>query len=211
MTQKRRGSVAHSAESGAEQFSHHRPDGGFQNPWPGDGRRGGGFLRWRWQRFVERSAPERPPRAALPVVPPGIDRPRAAADTLTVTWVGHATFLIQIGRLNVLTDPVWSERVSPVSWAGPKRIAPPGIPLEMLPPIDAILISHDHYDHLDAPTVRILTGRFGERLRWITPLGYEAWLARRGARNVEELDWHASATISHGVTSLAVTALPARH
>lgn len=212
MLLKRRGPRARRAGGIDAKLAHHRPGGGFCNPWPEeDVAHAGAFLRWRWQRLIQGTAPERPPRAALPILPPEIERPRGSESTLALTWVGHATFLIQIGRLNVLTDPVWSERVSPLRWVGPRRIVPPGVPLDLLPPIDAILLSHDHYDHLDAPTVRTLVDRFGERLLWITPLGYASWLARRGARNVEELDWHTSTDVTHGLTRLTVTALPARH
>lgn len=117
--------------------------------------------------------------------PPGPPPPRSVAD-LRVTFVNHATTLVQTSGVNVLTDPVWSERVSPVSFAGPKRVRPPGIRFEDLPPIDAVLVSHNHYDHLDVPTLRALQSRF--RCRILTPLGNAALMARYGI-DAEDLDW----------------------
>jgi N-acyl-phosphatidylethanolamine-hydrolysing phospholipase D len=81
------------------------------------------------------------------------DELRANQQAPTITWIGHSTFLVQIDGLNIVTDPHWGERTSPVSFAGPRRLVPPGIRFEDLPPIDAVVISHDHYDHLDASTV----------------------------------------------------------
>lgn len=125
-----------------------------------------------------------------------------------ITWVGHATFLVQLPGVNVLTDPVWSTRASPLRWIGPERLVPAALPFAALPPIDAVLLSHDHYDHLDSETVRRLHERFGERLTWVTPLGYAEWLARLGISRVAELDWWQDATFGGG---FRCTALPARH
>lgn len=96
--------------------------------------------------------------------------------------MGHATFLVQIGGINLLTDPQWSRRASPFQFVGPSRFVPPGLEWESLPPIDGVLLSHDHYDHLDSGTARLMRGRFGDGVRWFTPLGYRAWLRRRGNR-----------------------------
>src|SRR6185437_14346084 len=135
---------------------------------------------------------------AFPAVVPSFPTPRAPADALVVTWIGHSSFLIQIGGRNLLVDPVWSERASPLAWIGPRRWAKPGIPFAALPPIDAVLISHDHYDHLDEQSARQLN-RTGEGARgralgdlpplWIVPSGVGPWVAARGARAVVELDW----------------------
>lgn len=94
---------------------------------------------------------------------------RVSGDKLRVSFVGHASVLIQFGDLNILTDPVWSERCSPVSWAGPKRINPPGIDFDKLPKIDVVLLSHNHYDHLDLETLRLLKEKFDPLI--VTPLG----------------------------------------
>jgi N-acyl-phosphatidylethanolamine-hydrolysing phospholipase D len=115
----------------------------------------------------------------------------------TITWIGHSTFLVQLGGLNILTDPNWSDRVSPVSFAGPRRLVPPGLRFEDLPPIHAVVISHDHYDHLDETTVRRLEA--AHHPRFFVPLGMKALLADFGAHDVVELDWWQSATL-RGVT-----------
>lgn len=192
--------------------SHHVEGGGFRTPWAVDGAVRGfpDLLRWRRERQRNGVAPN-PPADAWPIGTPEIVRPAAPATELRVTWVGHATVLIQIGGLNVLTDPIWSRRASPLRFMGPARLTPPGIPFDSLPPIDAVLISHDHYDHLDAPTVRRIVEVHGERVHWITPLGYRRWLERRGARVVSELDWQQATGVSGGGAPLTVTALPAQH
>jgi N-acyl-phosphatidylethanolamine-hydrolysing phospholipase D len=155
------------------------------------------MARWMGGRLLHRPAPD-PGPGAFPLATPRIVE-RAATDEIRLTWVGQSTFLIQAGGLNLLTDPHWSDRASPARWIGPRRLAPPGIAWESLPAIDAVLLSHDHYDHLDEPTVRRLRERFGPGLVWITPLGYRDWLARRGVEAVTELDWWQETTLAGGV------------
>jgi len=190
---------------------HHRSDGGFRNPWHDAGERGfREFMRWRRERRGM-SLPPLPAASELPLATPDPGLPRCAPGEVRITWVGHATFLIQAGPFNVLTDPVWSDFASPVQGAGPRRLVAPGIAFDALPPIDATLLSHDHYDHLDAPTVRRLASRFGHDMLWITPPGYRHWLNRRGARNVRELDWWDTTRLDgHGAT-LTISACPAQH
>ena len=130
---------------------------------------------------------------------------RANGQEATVTWVGHSTFLIQIAGANILTDPIWSERTSPVRFAGPRRLVAPGLRFEDLPPIDAVVISHDHYDHLDAGTIERLVR--SHRARFFAPLGMKALLADFGARDVVELDWWETRTY-RGIT---FTCTPAQH
>ena len=120
--------------------------------------------------------------------------------------MGHATFLLQIVGWNVLTDPMWSERASPVTFAGPRRLSPPGVAFDALPPIDAVLLSHDHYDHLDDATVRRIAARWPDA-HWAAPLGVATQLRARGARHVAELDWWGGAALG----PLAVTCVPAQH
>ena len=173
------------------------PDGRYLNP---DGRTAGNSLGevWRmmregggtpWPRLV-RDAPEPPP--AVP--PPG----HAA-----ITLIGHASFLIRIaGGPTLLTDPIWSERCSPFSFLGPRRARAPGLALEALPSIDAVLLSHNHYDHMDIPTLRRLNAP-----RIVTGLGNAHILAGHGIRGAEELDWWGETRIGDAT----VTYLPAHH
>ena len=172
--------------------------------------RGGAFLRWRLERLRNPPPPD-PPAGSFPVVPHRAAQPRAPGDELRVTWVGQATALVQVGGLNVLTDPVWSRRASPVPWAGPARLTPPGIAFDELPPIDLVVLSHDHYDHLDDATVRRLHARHGDRLTWATPVGYRRWLARRGVAAVVELPWWERAELVLRGRRIELGALPARH
>ena len=130
---------------------------------------------------------------------------RANGHEPTLSWIGHATFLIQIGGVNVLTDPNWSDRASPLSFAGPRRLVPPGMRFEDLPPIHAVVISHDHYDHLDAPTIRRLTREHAPT--FFVPLGLKPWLLDHGARDVVELDWWEGKDFR----GLRFTSTPAQH
>ena len=129
---------------------------------------------------------------------------------LRVTWMGHSTSLVEIDGIRLLIDPVWDERASPNSWAGPKRFFPPPLALGDLPPIDAVLISHDHYDHLGAETVRSLAKMPSlKKTRWITPLGVDKILRNLGvdAARCMALDWTENATVG----PVTITALPTRH
>jgi len=128
---------------------------------------------------------------------------------IRLTWIGHATFLVQIPGLNLLTDPVWSDRSSPIGIAGPHRFVPPPMALDELPEIHAVLLSHDHYDHLDRPTIRALHRRFGDGCTWLAPLGHRAWLAAQGIRRVAELDWWGRAGLPGA--SFEAVCVPARH
>jgi len=183
--------------------------GGFA-AFPGGGGEDRGFrdlLRWQLQRLRHGREPD-PPPAAWHTASPDVAYGELSPGECRITWVGHATFLIQLPGANLLTDPVWSQRASPVSWLGPARLVPAALPFAALPEIDAVLISHDHYDHLDRPTVARLHERFGDRLTWVTPLGYADWLDRLGIARVAELDWWRAASFRDG---LVCTALPARH
>jgi L-ascorbate metabolism protein UlaG (beta-lactamase superfamily) len=131
---------------------------------------------------------------------------RDNAGAPTVTWVGHATLLLQLDGLNVLTDPQFSERASPVSFAGPRRLNPPGLAFEALPPIDVVVISHDHYDHLDRATVQRLAAT--HKPRFFAPLGFKAWFASIAVtEGVEELDWWQSRRVG----AVTFTLTPVQH
>ena len=129
---------------------------------------------------------------------------RANGSRPTVTWVGHATLLIQLDGVNILTDPIWSEHAGPLGF-GPRRLVPPGLRFEDLPPIHAVVISHDHYDHLDARTVQLLA--HVHHPTFFVPLGLKAWLTDRGVRDVVELDWWQA----HELRGVSFVATPAQH
>jgi L-ascorbate metabolism protein UlaG (beta-lactamase superfamily) len=159
---------------------------------------------WIWRLIFGSDWPAWPQITdGTPGEPPAARVPKGS---LFVTPVGHATFLVQLDGLNILTDPIWSDRCSPVSWAGPKRYRDPGIRFEDLPPIDAVLVSHNHYDHLDLPTLKRLAKK-GVR-RSITTLGNRDLIRGTGMSTVDELDWWQSVRISEEVT---VTLVPAQH
>ena len=129
---------------------------------------------------------------------PSPAHPRADGDRMLATWIGHATFLLQIGGLNVLTDPMWGTRASPLSFVGPARWVPAAPSLGELPPIDIVVQSHNHYDHLDRSTVRTLA-ELRPEATWFAPLGVAAILRRYGVPRVVELDWWESTTIGSAV------------
>jgi N-acyl-phosphatidylethanolamine-hydrolysing phospholipase D len=143
----------------------------------------------RARRALQQSLGRRPPRGrAFDVLANDGAELRANGTVATATWVGHSTFLIQLDGVNVLTDPHWGDRASPVGFAGPRRLVPPGLRFEDLPPIHAVVISHDHYDHLDETTVRRLAA--AHRPTFFVPLGIGAWLRGAGIDSpVVELDW----------------------
>jgi L-ascorbate metabolism protein UlaG (beta-lactamase superfamily) len=136
------------------------------------------------------------------------------ATGLRITWFGHSSSLVEIDGLRVLIDPVWDERAAPVQWAGPKRFFSPTIPLHDLPPIDVILISHDHYDHLGAGTVRTLAGMPAlAHTRWITALGVGSILTQFGLAPSRwtELNWTDNIQVPGSSGDITITALPGRH
>lgn len=166
-----------------------------------------GFLRGlRWFLFGER-APW-PTQIDSQVGPKPL--PRVNGEALRITWVNHSTFLIQTAGLNILTDPVWAERVSPVGWYGPQRVRQAGLRLADLPPIDLILISHDHYDHLDLDTLAQLVARDHPRLLY--GLGVEQQVGQSIARQGEALDWWQQREFQSAAGNvLRVTFTPAQH
>ncbi len=157
------------------------------------------FLRWQFSR---RAAPW-PDRVTLRAQAPP---PKPRGDEIVATWVGHATFLFQTARGNFLTDPVFSDRVSPVRWAGPRRVHPPGLLFESLPRIDAVLLSHDHYDHCDLTTLRRLAATHDPE--FLAPWRHRDLLAAAGARKIVELDWWQTHALGGGI---AATLAPTRH
>jgi L-ascorbate metabolism protein UlaG (beta-lactamase superfamily) len=150
----------------------------------------------------------RVPRGTLPSVDPLATWVKPPASGLRATWLGHSTVLIEIDGLRVLTDPVWGRRASPSQLAGPKRFQPVPVQLGAMPPIDLVLVSHDHYDHLDYPTIRDLAAR---DVPFVTSLGVGAHLEAWGVRpeRIVELDWWESHALPG--TGLVVTAAPSQH
>jgi L-ascorbate metabolism protein UlaG (beta-lactamase superfamily) len=149
------------------------------------------------------SIPAEAPRVVQRVAADFVEPP---ADGLRITWLGHSTLLVEIDGMRVLVDPVWGERASPFGWLGPQRFFPPPLPFDDLPPLDAIVISHDHYDHLDFPTIR----RFlSSDVPFVVPLGVGAHLEHWGvpAHRIIELEWWQEQTLG----SLRLVATPARH
>ena len=146
------------------------------------------------------------PSAPLPLVNPVARWAKRAETGLRVTWLGHSTLLIELDGVRVLTDPVWGVRASPLPFAGPKRFHPPPAPLDALPPLDAVIVSHDHYDHLDRPTIRALAKT---RVPFITSLGVGARFERWGvpAKRVTELDWWETTEVK----GVSITGGPAQH
>lgn len=180
--------------------SHHFDGKKFINP---GGIQAKGFKDlWKWMRSRERGAwTER-----MDILPGPAPAARVEGDTVVVTFVNHSTFLIQTMGLNILTDPVWSERASPLPFAGPKRMRPPGIRFEDLPQIDIILLTHNHYDHLDIRTMKKLARMFEPAI--YCPLGVGRFLEKRGIGNVHEMDWWDEGRYKAG---LSVLCTPAQH
>jgi hypothetical protein len=153
------------------------------------------LLKWKltndnvsWPEFI--------PNTNTPVLPSII-----GPDEIYMTFINHATELIQFKSLNVLTDPVFSERVSPLTWIGPKRVRPPGVSVNKLPHIDVVLISHNHHDHLDLASLKRLDTMFHPK--FIVPLGNAELLRKENISNVIELDWWK--TISYKDASITLT------
>ena len=166
----------------------------------------------RWKIDASREGLPKPPQQPTPRVAPDLAflRANAAAGTAmvpAVTWIGHASTLVQLGGISLLTDPIFSERASPLSFAGPARHVPPGIALAELPHIDAVVISHNHYDHLDEASVHALAAQAGGPPLFVVPLGVKAWFADLGIDGVVELDWWQSARV--GAVEIVFT--PTQH
>lgn len=157
------------------------------------------LLRWRLTT-KPRPWPKTVPLGTLP------PRPAPQGHQVVVTWLGHASYLLETARGNFLIDPVFSERVSPFTWIGPRRVHPVPLAWDALPKIDAVLVSHDHYDHCDEATLRRLAEKF--RPTFVAPLRHAELLRAAGASNVVELDWWQSHVLAPYVT---VTLTPTQH
>ncbi len=196
---------AEPVEPGARPW-HHGPDG-FRNP-PGSPERDGGFADWAeffWRRLAR--------RADLPPLPEGHVRPPEEVAAILarpgrpdlLLWLGHAGFLLRLGGRTILIDPFLSEFASPVPPLGPRRFAPPALSVDRLPAVDLVLVTHNHYDHLDRPTLEALAAR--DRPTLVTTLRVGTYLEDLPWRALVELDWHERLELD----GLVVTALPAIH
>lgn len=185
---------------------HHR-DGGFRNNYNADRHGIAEFLRWMREKRGLWPLPKKFP----------MDRPECAwlaanRSESTLTWIGHVTFLFQHRGLNVLTDPVFGERASPLSFAGPRRYTPPAMHVDQLPPIDIVLLSHNHYDHLDREAVKRIAHNNEGRTRFLVPMKVADWFRREGIDNVAELDWWDDAgQVSASRSDVRAWFVPAQH
>jgi L-ascorbate metabolism protein UlaG (beta-lactamase superfamily) len=171
----------------------------FFNPGEESGRGLLDLLRWKltsraatWPKHVKVDRQPLPPAPVL--------------EGVVATWVGHATFLVRTASATILTDPVFSDVAGPLSWLGPRRVAPPGVDFDVIPRVDLVLLSHDHYDHCDMPTLRRLAKRDDPLV--VSPLGHRSLLAAAGLSRIVELDWWETHACLPGAD---VTLVPARH
>ena len=179
-------------------------DGTFRNNYPHATTDFGDFLRWQ----SERTPPVEPAGGwGTPVVAVDSARLHGPSGNPSVTWIGHASVLVRLAGKNILVDPIFSERASPVAFAGPKRIAPLPVDVPDLPRIDVVLITHNHYDHLDESSVRRLAAMTQGSPRFLVPLGLKAWFVDNGIERVEEMDWWQS--LREGETT--ITFVPVQH
>ena len=186
--------------------AHHAPGGGFRNPWPDSAPKGFAPLAtWLLTRRTTRRPRPDPDPSIFEVATPAVGQATRGGE-LAVTWIGHSTVLVEAAGFRLLTDPIFSDYAAPVRAPSLRRWVRVPLPVGRLPPLDAVLLSHNHYDPLDAPTVRALS-QLQPATRWVTPLGNARLLRRLGAREVLELDWWEEATL--GPARVALT--PAQH
>lgn len=190
---------------------HHTEDGLFQNPGaePAQKRRGFSFRNmsrfYKAMRSIQESAIEN--NHLVPQIKINLETIHNPGQQPLVTWIGHSTVLVQYNNINVITDPIFTKYCGPVGFVSPKRITVPALTAKQLPRIDYVLISHNHYDHLDLAAVRAL----GNQPLWLVPLGVKAWLIRVGIdeKRIVELDWWQQ--YDRQQRSISVTATPTRH
>jgi len=186
----------------------HHTQSGFQNVYYQDDKGFWTFLKWKWEQLFKELPDAENYSFELDTSQHQLLKTNQHKTSLT--WIGHATFLIQFNGLNILTDPQFSERASPVNWAGPKRVVAAAMQISDLPEIDAVIISHDHYDSLDVASVRALAVHNKQRtLSFFVPLGMKAWFDDLDLESIEviELDWGQS----HLMSGVKFIAEPSQH
>jgi len=184
----------------------HHADAGFRNDIDYEAPGFFDFLKWRLRR-IGKNMPG-PDDYTFPLADNDPAFLRSNTSQTTVTWIGHATVLLQLEGKSILTDPHFSRRASPVQWAGPERVVAPGLAFDDLPPIDMVVISHDHYDSLDTDTIKRLHRREGgDNTVFFVPLGLGTWFRKCGVTRVVELDWWEQ----RDENGLRVTAVPVKH
>ncbi|WDZ97741.1 MBL fold metallo-hydrolase [Herbaspirillum sp. WKF16] len=182
-----------------------RTENGFRNNYPQTER--ASFWKWQWERLTQ-GLPKPPANDyRFPVQKPDLAWLKANRIAPSVTWIGHATAFIQIGGKNVLTDPMFSQRASPFSFIGPERKVPLPVQVSELPHVDVVVISHNHYDHLDRASVEQLNLQPGGPPLFLVPLGLLAWFNDIGITNVREMDWWDRLSLG----SLDIYFVPAAH
>ena len=188
---------------------HHRPDG-FNNNYIDNWRKDRpSFLKWQWDKLTNPMPAQDASR--VKVVAPDLAYIKANRRDAAVTWIGHSTALWQLGGLNILTDPHFTERASPVSFAGPERLVALPLQLADLPRIDVVLISHNHYDHLNVRSVQMLNQQPGGPPLFVVPLGVDLWMRAEGIINVQRMDWWDKLPIKTPEGEIEVHFVPAQH
>jgi N-acyl-phosphatidylethanolamine-hydrolysing phospholipase D len=191
---------------------HHRADSFQNNYTDATDKSRMDLIRWQWERA--RAGLPKPPSSPTPVAQPDmkfVSANNGKTQEPAITWIGHATMLVQMGGLNILTDPIFSDRASPVQFAGPKRYQAPGIALKDLPRIDVVLLSHNHYDHLDTASVKTLNAQPGGAPLFIVPLGVKKWFAAEGITNVQQMDWWDKQTVKTAAGEVEIHFTPVQH
>jgi len=191
------------ANNTQEMTKHHHTENGFKNNYPIEEHGFSSLLKWQFSSIGKRGK-----ILPFPVEKPDIGFIQNNKSEANLVWINHATFLLQYDGFNILTDPIFSERCSPVQWAGPKRTTDPGMQISELPKIDFIIISHDHYDHLDVESILAIQEKQKENPpKWFVPLKIKAWFEEIGVTNVEELDWWDKSTFA----DFEIHCVPAQH
>lgn len=188
---------------------HHRPNGFNNNYIDTFARSRWAYLQWQRDRWLDRPPPSAPGR--VPVTNVDLAYLKSTTRDISVTWIGHATALWKVNGLNILTDPVFSHRTSPLTFAGPERDVPLPIQLDELPRIDVVLVTHDHYDHLDRATVVRLNEQKGGPPLFVVPLGVEHWMAGEGILNTRAMDWWHSFEVPAPGGVVTVHFVPVQH